>query len=106
MKRGDQARESVKNTIIEAFSKDGNYVTFQDKKIYVTAKDGPGGEILQFAISFTMPKVPVQATSNTDWREDSKSSNEQPSKGPVSLSPEDEQAVRDLMKKLGVEDEL
>lgn len=71
-KKGDVARETVKNTIIETFNSTGNYVAFVDKKIYVTAQDGPGGEVLQFAISMTMPKTPVasaaQTAGSTDWR--------------------------------------
>lgn len=102
-KRGEAAREAVKNTIIEAFNKDGNFICVQDKKIYVQAKDGNNNEMIQFSIALTMPKNAVNA-SNTDWRENSDSSAPNVPKTPVSLSPEDESKVRELMQKLGVED--
>ena len=53
-KRGDAARAEVMSTITNAFATTGNLVGTIDKKIYVTADDG--GEILQFAISITMPE--------------------------------------------------
>ena len=52
-KRGDFAREEVKQIIINAFG--DNFVGIQDKKIYVKAKDA-GGEVIQFCINITMPK--------------------------------------------------
>lgn len=62
-RRGDYARSSIVNTIINAFG--DNYVTTQDKKIYVNATDGAkGGEIIQFAISITMPKTPIAAATS------------------------------------------
>lgn len=64
-KRGDAAREAVKDTIIKAFNETGDFVAFLDKKIYVQAKDGPNGETLQFAITMTMPKVQVEAGAQT-----------------------------------------
>lgn len=99
VKRGDAARESAKNTIINAFAATGDYVATLDKKIYVTAKDGPNGEVIQFAISMTMPKVPVEPQ-------------EQSSDTPVStvsetfteLSAPDKQKVAELMQKLGISD--
>lgn len=59
-RRGDYARSSVVNTIINAFG--DNYVTTQDKKIYVNATEG--GEVIQFAISITMPKTSIAASSS------------------------------------------
>ena len=59
-RRGDCARSSVVNTIINAFG--DNYVTTQDKKIYVNATEG--GEVIQFAISITMPKTPIAAATS------------------------------------------
>lgn len=100
-KRGDQARESVKNTIIAAFSGSNDYVGFVDKKIYVTAQDGVGGEKIQFAISMTMPKTPLSADAAASAEVTPAMTG--PS-GPVVLAEEDEKAVDELMKKLGVED--
>lgn len=102
-KRGDQARESVKNTIINAFG--DKFVTFADKKIYVEAQDGPGGELLQFAITMTMPKNPVArgdvpATSTpagNDWTGPSA-----PAATPTEISDDDKAKVADLMKQLGI----
>lgn len=59
-RRGDYARSSVVNTIINAFG--DNYVATQDKKIYVNATEG--GEVIQFAISITMPKTPIAAATS------------------------------------------
>ena len=68
-RRGDLARENVTKIIVDAFG--DNFVTIQDKKIYVMGSDG--GEMVQFAISLTMPKTPVEAgaapsfTVSHDW---------------------------------------
>lgn len=101
-KRGDQARESVKNTIMAAFSNTNNFVGIADKKIYVTAEDGIGGEKIQFAISMTMPKTPLSesaiATTSNETAATPKTS------GPVILAAEDEAMVDKLMEKLGIED--
>lgn len=102
-KRGDQARESVKNTIIEAFSSIGGYVTIQDKKIYVQAKDGDTGEVIQFAITMTMPKTPVSIGENpTDFTENSPSSAGQKVETPTELGPADRAKIDELKKKLGI----
>ena len=101
-KRGDIARESVKNTIVEAFSNLGAFVCIQDKKIYVTAKDGPGGETLQFAIAMTMPKTPVAAEpSPTDWTNEDNSAQPAPIT-PTALDPADRAKVEELKRRLGV----
>lgn len=101
-KRGDQARESVKNTIINAFAQDGNFVTFQDKKIYVQARDGANGEIIQFAITMTMPKTPIAAEANSGDSNDCAFATEVQVSAPTTLSPEDEAKVKELMKNLGI----
>lgn len=58
-KRGDQARQSVMDAITTLFAEKGDLEGVQDKKIYVWAEDGPGGERIQYAISLTAPKVQV-----------------------------------------------
>lgn len=99
-KKGDLARETVKNTIIDAFNATGNFVTFVDKKIYVTAKDGPAGETLQFAITMTMPKTPVEGGSQpTNGLE---ATVETPKTTPVEISPEDKAQVAKLKQLLGI----
>ena len=60
-KRGDLAREKVRDTIIKAFG--GDFITIYDKKIYVKAQDGANGEEIQFAITMTMPKTPIDAAT-------------------------------------------
>ena len=105
-KKGDQARESVKNIIIDAFTEKNAFVAFQDKKIYVQVPDGSNGEVLQFAISMTMPKVPINAgapaVASTDWSSGSVSTEEKPQVTPVELTPEDKAKVQELMERLGV----
>lgn len=101
-KKGDAAREAVKNTIINAFG--DKFVDFVDKKIYVEAQDGPGGETLQFAITMTMPKTPV-ARGNarpTSASAESSSIDATVPAAPVQLSDDDAAKVAQLMEKLGL----
>ena len=102
-KKGDQARESVKNIIIDAFASKNSFVAFQDKKIYVQVPDGPNGEVLQFAITMTMPKVPVVAIQTNDTAADWMNDPPEVSQTPVELTPEDEAKVQELMERLGAE---
>ena len=106
-KRGDIARESVRNTIINAFSATGDYITTQDKKIIVQARDGNNGEIIQFAVTMTMPKTQVSAAPAGTWNPGGSTDSEQVSMPvrtvePVEMSPEDKAAVERLKKALGV----
>lgn len=96
-KKGDAAREAVKNKIVEAFGND--FVAIVDKKIYVEAKDGPGGETLQFAIAMTMPKVPVERGDGTAAADNPTGP---ANAAPVELSPEDKAAVERLKARLGI----
>lgn len=97
-KKGDAAREAVKNKIIEAFGE--NYVGTQDKKIYVNMKDGPSGEVLQLAISMTIPKTPIGG-GIASATPDGGAFQVAPAESTV-LSEQDEKAVDDLMRKLGI----
>ena len=105
-KRGDAAREAVKNKIIEAFGSD--FVAFLDKKIYVEAQDGPGGETLQFAITMTMPKTSVARQEGAsdlppatgDWTGPAAAT---PVAAPTEITDDDKAKVAELMKKLGLE---
>ncbi len=105
-KRGDAAREAVKNKIIEAFGSD--FVAFLDKKIYVEAQDGPGGETLQFAITMTMPKTSVARQEGAsdlppatgDWTGPAAAT---PVATPTEITADDKAKVAELMKKLGLE---
>ena len=93
-KRGDAAREAVKDTIIKAFGSD--FVCVQDKKIYVNAHDGPNGEVLQFAISMTMPKTPIAGSA------DPSSPVVMTTEARTELSQEDKAKVEELKKRLGI----
>ena len=84
-KKGELAREALKNTLIQNLGE--NYLGVQDKKIYVKAQDGPNGEWLQFAISMTMPKTPYAATADTQTPE---------------MSAADKAAVERLKQRLGI----
>lgn len=90
-KRGDGARESAKNTIIQAFG--DFYVCTQDKKIYVNVPDGQGGELIQLAIAMTMPKTPIEGEVT---------SNDMPADTSTTLSDSDKAKVEDLKRKLGI----
>lgn len=92
IRRGDTAKETVKNKIIQAFDQD--FVTIQDKKIIVQASDG--GEIVQIAISLTMPKVQVTAGA---WSEDPDTS---VAAVPTQLSSEDEAKIKQLRSLLNL----
>ena len=96
-KRGDVARENVKNTIINAFGE--NFVAFVDKKIYVWASDG--GEMIQFAISMTMPKNTIEAEAKENVV--AAGALIERSITPTELSTEDKEKVEMLKKKLGIE---
>ena len=107
-KRGDAAREVVKNKIIEAFG--DNYVAFVDKKIYVEAQDGPGGETIQFAITMTMPKTAVArgegevsvgtaGTADAAWSGPAAASSVAP---PTEITDDDKAKVAELMRQLGL----
>lgn len=97
-RRGDLAKQYVSDTIIQTF--DGSYVTTQDKKIYLNVPDGPGGEIVQIALSMTMPKVQIEAPAAGA---PTSASTHAPTKTPVTLSDDDKAAVAQLMKNLGIE---
>ena len=107
-KKGETARAVVTNTIAEAFAASGNLVGIVDKKIYVTANDG--SEILQFAISITMPKVPIAGTEVGNPTDHAQSGNAPASPQgtaapqPIELSEDDKAAVAKLMAELGITD--
>lgn len=98
-RKGDQARQDVMMKILSTFA--GSFIS--DKKVYVTAVEG--GEPIQFAITLTMPKVPVASSSgevsvaNHDWSDTSATVNI-----PVEISAEDDAKVNALMERLGIKD--
>ena len=105
-KKGEIARAKVKETIINAFGT--NFVAEQDKKLYVMAQD-ESGEMIQFAIAMTMPKVPIGSASvgnSNDWTETNGTANESAvsvsAPTATAMSAEDEAKVQELMKQLGI----
>lgn len=99
-RRGDQAKENIRATIMKAFSDLNIPIFTQDKKIYLNVPDGPGGEIVQIALSMTMPKVQIEAPAAGA---PTSASTHAPAKTPVTLSDDDKAAVAQLMKNLGIE---
>lgn len=101
-RRGDLAKQYVSDTIIQTFGE--CFVCVHDKKIYLNIPDGPGGEIVQLALSMTMPKVQVEASTNAlAAGAPTSASTHAPAKAPVTLSDDDKAAVAQLMKNLGIE---
>lgn len=97
IKRGDAAKESVRNTIISAFG--NNYITTQDKKIFVQAKDGSNNEMIQIAITLTMPKNTIVVAPKLSEEEE-----ENPAvMEDVTLTEADKNKVNELMDKLRTE---
>lgn len=105
-KRGDAARASVFSTIEECFKNKGDLEGTMDKKIYVWAPDGPGGERIQFAISITAPKTPVTCGGAVNGNEAPWESAPQTSPAastvPTELSAADKAKVAALMEQLGL----
>lgn len=105
-KRGDQARQSVMDAITTLFAEKGMLEGIQDKKIYVWATDGPGGERVQYAISLTAPKVQVTCggavPSNDGAWPVATSTAPAAQPAPTQLSDEDKAKVDELMKALGL----
>lgn len=99
MKKGELARQSIIEGITNLFKQQDSYVGFQDKKIYVNAQDGFGGEIIQFAISLTMPKNPITIGERTKKENPNDWTNEEPS---TELSKEDEASIERLKEMLGI----
>ena len=98
-RKGEIAREKVKQIIINAFG--DNFVAEQDKKLYVWADDG--GEKVQFSIALTMPKTIIgEAPRNTnDWTDMPVMETSVPTAKPtVSISEEDSAKIAELMKTL------
>lgn len=100
-KRGDQARQSVMDTIRKAFGND--FVGIQDKKIYVFAQDGVNGEKIQFSVSITMPKTPIAGGGDVAPSSSTPNTSAE-AFTPTELAPEDKMKIEELKKKLGIQD--
>jgi hypothetical protein len=94
MAKGQTAKDTLGKIIIEAVG--DRFITVQDKKIYVNMDDG--GEMVQVAVSMTIPKTSIAAGSSAF-----SSSKESSAFAPTELSPEDKAKVEQLKKLLNVE---
>lgn len=103
-RRGDAARASVMDTIVAAFAATGDYVDTVDKKIYVQARDGQGGENIQFSIAITMPKTPIAAGEVVSASTQATTAPQTSAPANIELSQEDKDAVARLMAELGIKD--
>jgi hypothetical protein len=94
MARGQIAKDNLTKLIVDALG--DKVVAIQDKKIYVNMDDG--GEMVQVAISMTVPKTPIAAAAQSTGTAGGEYTSA-PTK--VELSPEDKAKVNELMQKLG-----
>lgn len=99
-RRGDAARQSAIATIQEAFGE--GFVVYTDKKAYVNVRDGANGEVVQLAISITMPKVPIDATAAPSTVDPNAAPWESKQATPTELSAEDKEKVSMLIERLGL----
>lgn len=108
-RKGELAREEVYEVIKKAFG--SGFVAVQDKKIYVNMEEN--GEMVQFAISITQPKNPIESSGesykvvnqkpHTDEEIDDFFNEENPLKiTREEKNKESEEAVRKLKERLGL----
>lgn len=100
IRRGDVAKATVTDTIVKAFG--DNVTGIVDKKIYVNIPEGQ--DIVQIAISLTMPKIPIAATEVGSESNQGSTTPQVTAPASTELSPEDKAAVDKLMKSLGITD--
>ena len=94
IRRGDTAKELIARFLVEAFP--GSFAL--DKKIYVMAPDGNKSDLVQIAISLTMPKIAVAVAEHES------ESTPSVTNALTELSAEDKQKIADLLEKLGIKD--
>lgn len=96
--KGSVAKENIAKKLKEVFGSD--YVGEYDRKHYVWAEDG--GEKVQIAIAMTCPKNPVGVVGTGGSFDFEGTPTLGPSGfDPAEITPEEEEKVQDLMKKLG-----
>ncbi len=93
-RRGDTAKNLITKTILSTF--EGSFIN--DKKIYIPMKDGDNGEIIQIALSLTMPKTPVEPAGMRD----NKSTISSAAITATEMSDADKAKVEELMRKLNI----
>lgn len=94
MPKGSIAKQSIENKLKEVFGAD--FIGVYDKKIYIFADDG--GERVQICISMTCPKTPVGEGSAVSQTKADVSQTQET----FDVTPQEEKAIEDLMKKLGL----
>lgn len=95
-RRGDIAKQTVTDTIINAFG--DKIAGIENKKIYVNISEGD--KVVQIAISLTVPKTPIAVSTGIAFDEA-----DQPrttTHTPIDISPEDRIAVEMLNQKLHI----
>ena len=98
VRRGDAAKDLITKTILSTF--EGSFVS--DKKISV--KDGASGEVVQIAVSLTMPKTPIAGGGDSTLSTSSSDTPSANSFAPTELAPEDKAKIEELKTKLGITD--
>lgn len=100
VRRGDAAKDLITKTILSTF--EGSFVS--DKKIYISVKDGASGEVVQIAVSLTMPKTPIAGGGDSTLSTSSSDTSSANSFAPTELAPEDKAKIEELKAKLGITD--
>lgn len=100
VRRGDAAKDLITKTILSTF--EGSFVS--DKKIYISVKDGASGEVVQIAVSLTMPKTPIAGGGDSTLSTSSFDTPSANSFTPTELAPEDKAKIEELKAKLGITD--
>lgn len=96
--KGSIAKENIAKKLKEIFGSD--YIGEYDRKHYIWAEDG--GEKVQIAIAMTCPKNPVGVVGTGGALDFESAPTLGPSGfDPAEITPEEEEKVQDLMKKLG-----
>lgn len=98
VRRGDAAKDLITKTILSTF--EGSFVS--DKKIYISVKDGASGEVVQIAVSLTMPKTPIAGGGDNAPSTSSSDTPSANSFAPTELAPEDKAKIEELKRKLNI----
>lgn len=98
VRRGDAAKDLITKTILSTF--EGSFVS--DKKIYISVKDGASGEVVQIAVSLTMPKTPIAGGGDNAPSTSSSGGAPATEFTPTELAPEDKAKIEELKRKLNI----
>lgn len=99
MAKGTKAKENIAQKLKSIYGND--FIGEYQKKIYLWEEDD-GGEKVQIAIAMTCPKNPVGVVGTGGALDFEGAPTLGPSGfDPAEITPEEEEKVQDLMKKLG-----